>query len=128
MKVAYAFRRLNDYFEKVSALLNSGIESIESKPDHLSVTFHQDIDIDFARKMIDSALQSYVEYSYDNYDKGNALSTFDILIEDTEIFVGITHRHPETSKNYAILNFETAIRLEELEQYYDMYYLCTICN
>ena len=123
MKVAYAFRRLNDYFEKVSTLLNSGIKSIESRPDHLSVTFHQDIDIDFARIIINSALRTYAKYSYDNINEDSNLSTFDLVIEDSAIYVRIAHCHPETSKSYAVLSFETVIRLEELEQFYDTYYL-----
>lgn len=123
MKVAYAFRRLNDYFEKVSTLLNSGIDSIESRPDHISVTFHQDIDINFAKTIIDSALHSHAKYSYDNISEDSNLTTFDLVIEDNSIYARITHCHPETSKNYAILSFETAIKLEELEQYYDTYYL-----
>lgn len=122
MKVACAFRRLNDYFEKVSTLLNSGIDSIESRPDHIELTFCQYVDVDFAKAIIDSALHSHTKYSYDNIDADSNVSTFNLTIDDSIIYVRIMHCRLGTEKDYAVLSFDTAIRLEELEQYYDSYY------
>lgn len=122
MKVAYAFRRLNDYFTKISTLRNSGIESIESRPDHLSITFHQDIGFDIAREILDSALQNYVDCTYDNLNEDLTLTTFDINFEDdTSIYARIIHCSPGISGDYSILSFDTTLKLEELEQYFDTF-------
>ena len=120
MKSAYAFRRLNDYFTKISTLRNSGIESCELEPDHISITFHQDIGFDIAKELIDSALENYVDYTIDNLNANISLTTFDINLEDdTSIYAKIIHCSPGISGDYSILSFETALKLEELEQYYD---------
>lgn len=119
MKSAYAFRRLNDYFSKISTLRNSGIESCELEPDHISVTFHQDIGFDIAKELIDSALKNHVEYTYDNLNGDITLTMFDINLEDSSIYAKIIHCSPGISGDYSILSFDTTLKLEELEQYYD---------
>lgn len=122
MKSAYAFRRLNDYFTKISTLRNSGIDTCELEPDHISVTFYQDIGFDTIKEIIDSILQNYVDYTIDNLNGDLTLTTFDLNFEDdTIIYASITHCHPGISNDYSILSFDTTIKLNELEKYYDAF-------
>ena len=124
MRIAIAFRALNDLFEKIYPLANSHIKSMLLKPDYIELEMDIDINVDYVKRLTFDTLSQCVIVSYDNIIEGNDVSTCDMTISDKKIHVRIVHCRPNEnnrSSDYSIVKMSTELSIEELAEFITTY-------